>query len=153
MYGLPQSHEAFYRDVSSPLLTHGCFRSSADPCLFYRRGLNGETTLICVLVEEFTIAGSSNQQIDEVVKIMRLRYTISVDLKLEAYIGIHVEYERDGSISMSQLNMVSEIFLDYNMTSKVVRVPMFSEFNDEEQDDSPHIDHIQYMRLLGRLMY
>ena len=153
LYGLPQSPEAFYRDVSHHLLTHGYLRSSADPCLFYRRGLNGELTLICVHVDDFAIAGSSSQQIDEVVRIMRLRYTISVDLRLESYIGIHVEYERDGSVTLSQPNMIREIFRDYNMTPKTVRVPMSSDFNDKEQDDSPRIDHIQYMRLLGRLMY
>ena len=61
LYGLPQSPEAFYRDVSSHLLSHGYLRSSADPCLFYRRGLNGEMTLICVHVDDFAIVQTTNR--------------------------------------------------------------------------------------------
>ena len=72
---------------------------------------------------------------------------------MEAYVGIHMQYNRDGSVTMTQPNMIREIFRDYNCCPKAYRVPMDSSFNDADQDDSPVVDPIHYMRLLGRLMY
>jgi signal transduction histidine kinase len=48
-----------------------------------------------------------------------------------------MEYNRDGSVTMTQPNMVRENFRDYNCVEKAVRVPMDSKFNDAYQDDGP----------------
>jgi hypothetical protein len=37
LYGLPESPQAFYRDVSKLLLENGYCRTTADPCMFYKR--------------------------------------------------------------------------------------------------------------------
>ena len=153
LYGLPQSPEAFYSDVSQHLMTSGYHRSTADPCLFYLRDTEGNITLVSVHVDDFAIAGSNQKQVDQLVSVLRKRYTITLDKSMEAYVGIHMEYNRDGSVTMTQPNMIREIFRDYNCSPKAYRVPMDSSFNDPDQDDSPVVDPIHYMRLLGRLMY
>lgn len=153
LYGLPQSPEAFYADVSQHLMANGYQRTLADPCLFYMRDSDGNITLVSVHVDDFAIAGSNQQQVDQLVSVLRKRYTITLDASMESYVGIHMEYNRDGSVTMTQPNMIREIFRDYNCSPKAYRVPMDSLFNDADQDDSPLVDHIHYIRLLGRLMY
>jgi hypothetical protein len=134
-------------------MASGYQRSSADPCLFYLRDVEGNITLVSVHVDDFAIAGSNQRQIDEMISILRKRYTITMDASMESYVGIHMEYNRDGSVTMTQPNMIREIFRDYNCVPIAKQVPMDSQLNDENQDDSPLVDNIQYMRLLGRLMY
>ena len=144
LYGLSQSPEAFYSDVSQHLMTSGYQRTSADTC-----DNEGNITLVSVHVDDFAIAGSNQEQ----VSVLRKRYTITLDKSMEAYVGIHMEYNRDGSVTMTQPNMIRGIFRDYNCFPKTYRVPMDSSFNDADQHDSPLVDPIHYMRLLGRLMY
>ena len=49
LYGLPQSPEAFYSDVSQHLMASGYQRTTADPCLFYLRDTEGNITLVMIL--------------------------------------------------------------------------------------------------------
>ena len=64
LYGLPQSPEAFYKDVSTHLIAHGYERTMADPCLFFRRTPENFIVLITVHVDDFAIAASNQALID-----------------------------------------------------------------------------------------
>ena len=78
LYGLPQSPLAFYDDVSKLLLNHGYSRTIADPCTWFKREGN-EFMMFVVHVDDFAIAASSKSLSDELITVMKSRYTITVD--------------------------------------------------------------------------
>jgi hypothetical protein len=61
LYGLPDSPQDFYDDISIYLLSHGYVRTTVDPCFFHKRV--GDKFLIAVVhVDDFAIAGDSVRQ-------------------------------------------------------------------------------------------
>jgi len=154
LYGLPESPQAFYRDVSKLLLDNGYLRTTADPCMFYKHGPNGRFICMVVHVDDFAIAASHPELTEEVLRILQLRYTITISDTLESYIGIHIEYLPEGNVRFSQPARIEELLKEYNL-EKVPppRVPMVSSFNDKEQDDSPQCDHSAFLSLLGKLIF
>jgi hypothetical protein len=154
LYGLPESPQAFYRDVSQFLLDQGYSRTVADPCMFYKRGPNGRFICMVVHVDDFAIASSHQELTDEVLAILKSRYTITISDSLESYIGIHIEYLPNGNVRFSQPARIEELLKEYELENvKAPSVPMRSSFNDKEQDDSPQCDHTKYLSLLGKLIF
>jgi hypothetical protein len=63
LYGLPDSPQAFYDDISIYLLSNGYMRTSVDPCFFYKRV--GKKFLMAVIhVNDFAIAGDSEDTVN-----------------------------------------------------------------------------------------
>lgn len=153
LYGLPHSPEAFYRDVSSHLIANGYERTMADPCLFFRRTTENLIIIISIHVDDFAIAASNQSLVDETLRVLQSKYKLKTFESLEAYIGIHLTHNADGSVTLTQPAMIRQIFNDYKCKPNKVRVPIPADFNDAYQDDSPPIDSQSYLRLLGRLMY
>ena len=76
LYDLPQSPEAFYRDVSTHLIAHGYERTMVDPCLFFRLTSDNFIILITVHGDDFAIAASNQALIDETLRILQSRYKL-----------------------------------------------------------------------------
>jgi hypothetical protein len=115
LYGLPDSPQAFYRDVSKFLLQHGYSRTTADPCMFFKRSSDGKFIVMVVHVDDFAIASSHKESMDEVLEILRKRYTITTADSLESYLGIHIEYFSDGNVRFTQPARIQELVKECNL--------------------------------------
>jgi hypothetical protein len=154
LYGLPDSPQAFYRDVSKFLLQHGYSRTTADPCMFFKRLHDGKFIFMVVHVDDFAIASTHKELTHEVLEILRKRYTITTADSLESYLGIHIEYFPDGNVRFTQPARIQGLMRECNLEGvKSANVPMSSLFNDTDQDDSPKCDQTQYLSLLGKLIF
>jgi len=77
MYGLSTFPAAFYEHVSQHLLSCNYVRCESDPCSFWRR--QGEDFLLTVVhVDDFVVATSSNELLDEFISDMDRVYVASV---------------------------------------------------------------------------
>lgn len=157
LYGLPDSPQAFYEDVSKLLLKNGYARTNADPCLFYMRK-NGQFIMFSVHVDDFACASSSKFMTNQLLAVLRSRYIITTDDTLEAYLGINIHHNSDGSILLTQPRRLEDIFCDYKdemdtISKRVPSIPMSTDFSDDYQDDSPPAEYTEYMSLLGKLIY
>lgn len=155
LYGLPESPQAFYEDVSKLLLKNGYSRTNADPCMFYMRK-NGHFIMFTVHVDDFACASSSPYMTNRLLQVLRTRYTITTDDSLESYLGINIHYNPDGSMTLTQPRRVNELIELYSPEYAHMlppSVPMSSTFNDADQNDSPLYDYQPYMSLLGKVMY
>jgi hypothetical protein len=153
LYGLPISPQAFYKHISAHLLNHGYQRTTADPCMFFKR--DGDKFIMFVVhVDDFAIASSHQEMTDELLRVMQLQYTITPFDTLESFLGIHIVYRPDGSVVFTQPRRIQELVDKYNLsTAPSVQVPMSSLFSDAYQDDSPQCDHHEFMSLLGSLIF
>jgi hypothetical protein len=135
LYGLSQSPKAFYEDVSHILLSHGYHRTNADPCFFYKFDDDGKIYMV-VHVDDFAVAFSSSKMIDQLLETLKKRYELVVETNLESYLGIHIQYNKDGSCIFTQPGRIEEL---YNLHKDVIdklpspSVPMPSNFNDNDR--------------------
>jgi hypothetical protein len=155
LYGLPESPQAFYEDVSKLLLKNGYTRTNADPCMFYMRK-HGQFIMFTVHVDDFACASSSTYMTNRLLQVLRTRYTITTDASLESYLGINIQYNSDGSMLLTQPRRIDELIDAYGAEYAGMpspSVPMSTLFSDTDQDNSPRYDYTLYMSLLGKLIH
>lgn len=155
LYGLPESPQAFYDHVSLHLMSNGYTRTQADPCVFYLR--HGDNFTVCfVHVDDFAIAATSQELIDSFMLMMKLKYKIKTINELKGFLGMRIDYLKDGSVVLTQPAKIQEILDEYDLdsfTGALPSVPMASTFSDDYQDDANPIEFVKYMRLLGKLLF
>jgi hypothetical protein len=100
MYGLPSSPAAFYKHVSGHLLKSGYTRCQSDPCFFYKR-TSDQMLLAVIHVDDFVVASSCADMIDDFIIMLRLVYVVTVSDKVDHFLGIHIESQPDGSRLLS----------------------------------------------------
>lgn len=154
LYGLPESPAAFYNDISDYLIACGYLRTAADPCMFYKRFDNSGFIMMIVHVDDFAIASSQPSYTEELLTILRQKYTLTVAESLESFLGLHIDYLPDGSVTFTQPKRIEELISEYHCANvPYPTVPMASTFNDAEQDNAPPADYHAFMALLGKLIY
>jgi hypothetical protein len=105
-------------------------------------------------VDDFAIAATHQELIDDLCATLRVRYQITESDNLESFLGIHILKDKD-TLYLSQPGHIAKIIAtaDIGHISKVTNIPMDPTFNDVHQDDSPRCDQHKYSGLLGMLIY
>jgi hypothetical protein len=156
LYGLTRAPKAFYDDLSQHLLSHGYSRSPLDPCLFHKLLPDGRKIFFCVHVDDFAIASTDMQLIEELKDVLRLKkYQLTESDNLENFLGIHIQKDGD-NIYLSQPGHIDKMIKEANIDhiTRPTHIPMQPNFNDADQDDSPKLPpNSVYPTLLGMLIY
>ena len=123
--------------MATHLLAHGYKRSPLDPCLFHKIN-SGRKIIFCVHVDDFAIAATHQDLIDDLCRTLRLRYQITESDNLESFLGIHILKDKD-SLYLSQPGHIAKVIAtaDIGHITKVTNIPMDPSFNDVHQDDAP----------------
>ena len=134
--------------MATHLLTHGYKRSPLDPCLFHKIS-EGCKIIFCVHVDDFAIAATHQDLIDELCATLRIRYQITESDNLESFLGIHILKDKN-NLYLSQPGHIAKIIAtaDIGHIRKVINIPMDPAFNDVHQDDAPRCDQRKYSGLL-----
>mmetsp|Transcript_511 Transcript_511/g.908 ORF Transcript_511/g.908 Transcript_511/m.908 type:complete len:117 (-) Transcript_511:219-569(-) len=116
--------------------------------MFYKRR-GSKLIMMVVHVDDFAVASTDQELIDDLLRTLRVRYALKVSESLETFLGIHIEHLPDGTMCLTQPKQIDELVKEYGLQKlKYANVPMSSKFSDEDQDDSPRCDYTRYMRLL-----
>jgi hypothetical protein len=154
LYGLRDSPQAFYEDMSTYLLYNEYYRTTSDPCMFYKRESATEFIMFVVHVDDFAIAASTIAMKNKLLAIIAKRYKFKECSTVESFLGVHVEYFSDGSVLFSQPGRIDDILRTYELLEVTPpSVPMIATFNDAYQSDSPKCDYTAFMTLLGILLF
>ena len=115
---------------------------------------DGKFVFMVVHVDDFAIASTDQQLTDQVLELLRKRYTITTSSSLESYLGIHIEYLSGGNVRFSQPARIQELMKEYELVGvPSARVPMSSNFDDHYQDSAPRCDSEQFLSLIGKLIF
>jgi hypothetical protein len=117
LYGLRESPQAFYDDISTFLLSNGYVRTTSDPCMFYKRDSSTEFIMLVVHVDDFAIAASSTVMKEQFLSLIGSKYKYKECSTVESFLGIHVDYAPDGSVLFSQPGRIDDIIRAYNLQS------------------------------------
>ena len=119
-------------------MTNGYTRTQSDPCVFHLR-VGHNLTVCFVHVDNFAIAATSQELIDAFMFMMKTKYKIKTINELKGFLGMRIDYLRDGSVVLTQPAKIQEILEEYQLnsfSSSLPTVPMSSTFSDEYQDDA-----------------
>jgi hypothetical protein len=97
--------------------------------------------LFLVYVNDGISVSPHNEHIQEELKILQTRFNISVEGKLKFYVGVNIEWREDGTIHMTQPQLIQSVLKELNFTddTKVVSTPAFSTtVLKYEQGKAPH---------------
>lgn len=154
LYGLPNSPQAFYDDISIYLLENGYKRTDGDPCSFYLGSPGGKYLMTVIHVDDFLVAGESIETVNEFVEIVQRRYTIKRTMEVEKFLGIKIQHLSNNRVRLSQPQRINEMMDTYQLHDiPFPTVPMPATFSDDYQNDAPPCDYSIFMALLGLLMF
>jgi Reverse transcriptase (RNA-dependent DNA polymerase) len=120
LYGQKQAGRVWNPRLHKILIEIGWIQSKADDCL-YDKG----SVMFVVYVDDGILVSASQESIDEELKILRSKFTISVKGTLSDYVGVNIERTDDGKIHMTQPNIIRSILeeLNFGNDMKSVETP------------------------------
>jgi hypothetical protein len=157
LYGLADSPRQFYEHISATLMRNGYNKTMADPCVFIKRVSNEKFIIIVVYVDDLMLASTDQQLIDELKEQLQVEYTLTEAPSLESFIGVHLSYNANQSMTLSQPGFINQLLEEYSMLDSIpAKTPMSYLFNDEHQDNADKLsieDHKKFMSILGSLIF
>lgn len=151
IYGLKQSPRAWYAKLSHVLTKIGLQRSSADPSLFFQRGIAG-TTIVLVYVDDIVITGDNQGEISKLKTLLHKQFAIKDLGILKYFLGLEVAYSKKG-IFLNQRKYVLDLLQESGkMGVKPVDTPIESG-GKLGLDGELLTDAGQFQRLVGKLIY
>ena len=126
VYGQKQAGRVWNKYMDQGIKQIGFTLSSFDPCLYYRGGF-----FILVYIDDCIIFGPDSPSIDAVVADLRAcshRFTVDDQGDIGDFLGIQVTRFPDGSIQLTQLQLIDAIIKDLHLqsvshTKKFLRCP------------------------------
>jgi hypothetical protein len=106
LYGLKQSPREFNKLIHRYLLSQGFTQSLADPCV-YRKGSGTNLIIVGVYVDDMTMAGNGNK-FKSFMKDFEARFNMDTSTPLEWCLGIHFQWNSDGSLTLSQSQFIQQ---------------------------------------------
>ena len=114
LYGLADSPREFYEHLSKTLMKAGYTKSIADPCVFVKR--RGDKVIICVIhVDDFIVAASGMDEIEALRIDLEKEYTVTESPTLESFLGLHLEHNKNGSVTISQPAHATSILQEHGL--------------------------------------
>ncbi|CAL8991397.1 unnamed protein product, partial [Prunus brigantina] len=153
LYGLKQSHRAWFGRFSQAMQKCGYCPSQADHTLFLRHSQDGRITIVIVYVDDIIMTGYDIEEINK----LKINLSKEFDIKdlgtLQYFLGIEVAHSKEG-IFVSQRKYVLDLLTETGMLAcKLADTPIEQNHRLGEQTDDTPVDRGRYQRLAGKLIY
>src|SRR5271155_3202362 len=115
LYGLKQSPRAWFQLIATVLVDFDFQQCESDPCIFIHKNENGEHTYIALYVDDLLIAGDNEEDIAKIKRRLSERFEMK-DLGIaRKFLGMEIEYGKDGSIRIHQNQYIRQILERHGM--------------------------------------
>ena len=154
IYGQKQAGRVWNKYLVSKLINElGFEQSSVDECLFYRGNV-----LYALYTDDSILAGPDKDEIDRIIKQMRdVKLDITDEGNVEDFLGVNIERNEDGTVTLTQPHLVDQILKDLNMMNDNVKpksTPAASSVILRKFESSEDFDEsFHYRSVIGKLNY
>lgn len=155
MYGLPDAGRAYYLAYSKVLVENDYTMSMNDPCLFYRfDDKEGIRTYAWIHVDDTFVSSTHQSELKRFEDIIGAVYPITANYDVSSHLGISLNRNEDGSITLSQNKLLQQLFDEYPSSKRHSKYPAIPRNQqDEEEIIDINDDDNKFRRLLGQLLY
>jgi Reverse transcriptase (RNA-dependent DNA polymerase) len=129
----------------------GWIQSTADDCVYYQ----GNTVFV-VYVDDGILLSPSIENIRKCLKEMHKHFKLTEEGDICDYVGVNIERRGDGSIHMTQPQLIKSIIkeLNFNQGTKPTKIPAYSStILSAGRDQPPHKADWSYRRIIGKLNF
>ncbi len=160
IYGLKQASRRFFEKLQGILHKEGYRPSRSDPCL-YIKNTSQEFTIITVVVDDLLIASDSDINAKKVIDTLRTAGLKAKDLGFPEYIiGMHIEQDKDGNITLNQKLYIETLLRRFNMmncktseTPADTNVKLHKGLSPTTNKEMEKMNGKPYRSLVGALLY
>ena len=151
LYGLKQAGRIWNETLVRRLQDYGMVQSTKDPCLF-TRFRDGETVILTAYVDDMIITGSTQVEIDRLIKWLADAFKLSDVKKVSWVLGIRVTCEENGDITLDQQGYIEALLSRFKMEESAPALTPAE--TCEIEGESPPFEHPDlYRSLVGALLY
>jgi len=153
IYGLKQAPRSWFTKLSTTLEHLGFQSTKSDSSLFVQF-TNNHTLFVLVYVDDILITGSSHEAIQQIIKQLSNEFALKDLGRLHFFLGIHVLWNSDGSLHLSQNQYITDLLQRTNMhNSKPLPTPMISSSRLSQDGTTAFYDPTLYRSVVGSLQY
>ena len=150
-YGLKQAAHNWNNLLTSGLISLGFKQSDHDPCLFCK-----EDVICVVYVDDTLFFSKDREKVNKVIsQLQKLDFELTDEGDVEAFLGIKVDQLPDGTIKMSQPDLINRVIetLGLEKQSKQHKTPAVSPPLHAHKDGAPREKTWNYRSVIGMLTY
>lgn len=151
LYGLKQSARCWNIRINKVLIDAGFRRGKTEPCL-YVRGSEDSIVYVLIYVDDVVIASKNNEEVEDIIQILKSQFEITDLGDLRLYLGIEVTFE-SGIYYLSQEEYIDKILEIYNLQdAKISSIPMDPGYLKLNSNDMINNNNI-YRKAIGSMLY
>ena len=134
LYGQKQAGRVWNKHLHEILLELGWTQSTADDCVYYKGDV-----IFCVYVDDGIFFSINKESIDKCIQEIQAKFNISIEGDVCDYVGVNIERKEDGSIHMTQPQLIQSIISELNFldTTKPAATPAYSSTTLSAGKDKP----------------
>ena len=153
IYGLKQAAKNWYEELAKFLIQQNFKRSKNDYCLFTKID-NKNKLFVLSWVDDLVIAGSNENDIEELKKTLEGKFKMDDRGKLEWFLGMQISQERD-KITLDQEKYIENVIEKFGMQdSNPSKTPAENNLKlVKAADNEQLVDEKLYRSLVGSLLY
>jgi hypothetical protein len=116
LYGQKQAGRVWYQYLTEGLQEIGFIRSEVDECVFYYKN-----SVLLVYVVDSIPMGPDDNELAFLLQELHKRFKIQEEGDLCEYLGIEIKKESDGSITLTQPQLIESILKDLKLDGSNVK--------------------------------
>lgn len=127
LYGLKQGQRVWNKKFEEAMAKLGfnCTQQRADTCIYVKKGINGELTILLVYVDDVILASDTPSSAKTVKRDLMAEFDIRDLGDLKFFLGVHVERTPDGGYFLHQRKHAQDILEYFGMQDcKALLTPM-----------------------------
>ena len=161
LYGLKQAPRQWYRKFDSFMTSNGYKRTSADPCVYFRKFPDGNFIILLLYVDDMLIVGQDAERISTLKKDLSKSFDMKDLGPAKQILGMEIARDRKaGKLWLSQEKYIERVLERFNMKhAKPVSTPLASHFKLSKrvcpttEKEKASMSSIPYSSAVGSLMY
>jgi hypothetical protein len=148
IYGTKQAGRVWNKHLNKGLTKLGFKVSAVDPCVYY----HGHAVFM-LYIDDGIFAGPSKSEIAMLIKRMQAEFTVTDEGDIKEYLGVLVERQSDGTLKLSQPQLIKQILEDLWFNSRTKSKPTPApggQLLEREIDSEAMEDDFHYRSVIGK---
>jgi hypothetical protein len=148
IYGTKQAGRVWSRHVNKGLTALGFKASLVDSCVYYHR-----KTTFMLYVDDGIFVGPDKEEIATLIRKMQGVFNITDEGDMKEYLGVLVEKQDDGTLKLSQPQLIKQILDDLWFNDRTKSKPTHApggQVLEREGDTEPMNDDFNYRSVIGK---
>ncbi|KAI3690742.1 hypothetical protein L2E82_48949 [Cichorium intybus] len=152
VYGLKQSHRAWYEALSTFLVSSGYRRGVIDPTFFVRSYQN-HIMIVQVYVDDIIFGSTKQAMVDEFAKVMTDKFHMIMNREINFFLGLQIKQTKKG-IFIHQEKYTNELLKKFSLENcSTAKVPISTNHKIFADPEGESVDHKLYRGMIGTLLY